>query len=109
MTDNDNPLRFSIENGRLYHDSGKNGFREVTHIQRMDGGGIDYLKLWVSGNQVSAGYSVGDPIFTLTHTLEEHLEGNVPGGYDYAWVMAEPEAEPETEPDNVISDSLAPR
>jgi len=45
MTDNDNPLRFSIENGRLYNDSGKKGFREVTHIQRLDGGGIDYLKL----------------------------------------------------------------
>ena len=34
MADNDNPLRFSIENGRLYNDSGKNGFREVTHIQQ---------------------------------------------------------------------------
>ena len=109
MADNDNPLRFSIENGRLFSDSGKHGFREVTHIQRLDGGGIDYLKLWVSDDQVSAGYSVGDPNFTLTLTPEGHLEGKVPGGYDYAWVFAEPEAEPETEPDNVISDSLAPR
>ena len=91
MTDNDNPLRFSIENGRLYNDSGKNGFREVTHIRRLDGGGIDCLKLWVSGNQVSAGHSVGNPILTVTLTPEGVLEGKVPGGYDYAWVYAEPE------------------
>jgi hypothetical protein len=62
----------------------------------MDGGGIDYLKLWVSGDQVSAGHSVRDPIFKLTLTPEGHLEGKVQGGYDYAWVMAEPEAEPMT-------------
>ena len=106
MTDNDNPLRFSIENGRLYNDSGKNGFREVTHIQRLDGGGIDYLKLWVSGNQVSAGHSVGNPSFTLTLTPEGRLEGNVPGGYDYAWVMAEPARA--DEPKIVISDPHVP-
>ena len=94
MADNDNPLRFFIENGRLYNDSNdseEHGVREVTHIQRLDGGGIDYLKLRVSGDQVFAGYSVGDPIFTLTLTPGGRLEGNVPGGYDYAWVMAEPE------------------
>ena len=59
-----------------------------THIQRLDGGGVDYLKLWVSGNQVSAGRSVGKPIFTLTLTPEGHLEGKGPGGYEYAWVIA---------------------
>ena len=88
MTDNDDPLRFSIDNGRLYHDSGKHGIREVTRIQRLDGGGVDYLKLWVSGNQVSAGRSVGNPIFTLTLTPEGHLEGKRPGGYEYAWVIS---------------------
>ncbi len=88
MTNNDNPLRFSIDNGRLYQDSEEHGVREVTHVKRMDGGGIDYLELWVSGDQVSAGHSVGNPNFTFTLTPEGHLEGKGPGGYEYAWVIA---------------------
>ncbi len=35
MTDHDNPLRFSIENGRLYNDSGKDGFRESMKTTRL--------------------------------------------------------------------------
>ncbi len=88
MTDNDDPIRFSIENGRLYLDSEEHTFREVTHVQRLDGGGFDYLKLWVSGQEVSAGHSVGNPSFTLTLTPEGHLEGKWPGGYQYAWIVA---------------------
>ena len=88
MTDNNKPLRFSIENGRLYIDSDEHGFREVTHVQRVDGGGFDYLKLWVSGQEISAGHSVGSPTFTLTLTPDGHLEGERPGGYQYAWVIA---------------------
>ena len=80
MTDNDNPLRFSIENGRLYIDSDEHGFRKVTHVQRLDGGGFDYLKLWVSGQEISAGHSVGNPIFTLgRRTGTDHHPSTPPG------------------------------
>ena len=89
MTYYDNTLRFSIENGRLYNESDKHGFREVTHARRVDGGGIDYLKLWMSGTEVSAGHIVGKPDFTLTLSPDGSLEGKVPGGYEYAWVLAE--------------------
>jgi hypothetical protein len=104
MTDSDNPLRFSIENGRLYQDSEEHGVREVIQVKRMDGGGIDFLEIWVSGDQVFAGHSVGNPNFTFTVTPEGHPEGKWPGGYDYAWVLAEPEAELE----DVILDPFAP-
>ena len=89
MTDNDNPLRFSIENGRLYSDSDEHGHREVIRVQRLDGGGIDYLYIWASGKKVSAGWTVRDrnPFFTLTLTPEGHLEGKRPGGYQYAWII----------------------
>ena len=59
-----------------------------THVKRMDGGGIDYLELWVSGDQVSAGRSVGKPNFTFTLTPDGHPQGKRPGGYEYAWVIA---------------------
>ena len=88
MTDNDNAPLFSIKNRRLYIDSDEHGFREVTHVQRLDGGGFDYLKLWVSGQEISAGHSVGDPIFKLTLTPDGHLEGKRPSGYQYAWIIA---------------------
>ena len=89
MTDSDNPLHFSIQNKRLFHDSKDHGFREVTHIKRLDGGGFDYLKLWVSGRDVHAGHSFTNQFFTLTLTPEGQLEGKRPGGYQYAWVLAD--------------------
>jgi len=61
---------------------------KVTHVQRVDGGGFDYLKLWVSGQKVSAGHTVGSPSFTLTLMPDGHLEGKWPGGYQYAWIIA---------------------
>ena len=89
MTYDDNTLRFSIENGRLYNESDKHDFREVTHIRRLDGGGIDYMKLWISGTEVSAGHIVGEPNFTLPLSPDGSLEGKGPGGYEYTWVLAE--------------------
>ncbi|MBT6241802.1 MAG: hypothetical protein HOI46_07210 [Rhodospirillaceae bacterium] len=68
MNHNDTPLRFSIKNEKLYLNSEEYGFREVTHIERLDGGGADYLDLWVSGQNISAGFSDKNPSFTLTRS-----------------------------------------
>ena len=72
---------FIIEDGQLY-----NGRQKVTHVRRLDGGGIEYLKLWVSDGDVHCGYTVGDPMFTLTVTPDGGIEGEVPGGYQYNFV-----------------------
>ena len=55
------------------------GVREVIQVQRMDGGGIDFLEIWVSGDQVFAGHSVGNANFTFTITPEGHPEGKWTG------------------------------
>jgi hypothetical protein len=81
--------RFYIKDKRLFHHSAEHGHREVTHTQRTDGGGIDYLKLWVSGQKIVAGHSVGHPIFSLTLSPDGQFEGERPGGYEYAWIISE--------------------
>ena len=70
-----------IDNGQLYK-----GRQKITHIRRLDGGGIDYLELWVSDGKVLVGHTVGDPMFTLTVTPDGEIEGEVPGGYQYDFV-----------------------
>ena len=70
-----------IDDGLLY-----NGKQKVTHVRRLDGGGIEYLKLWVSDGNVLVGRTVGDPMFTLTVTPDGEIEGMVPGGYQYNFV-----------------------
>jgi hypothetical protein len=77
---NNNGSAFLIDNGRLYKGSAALGRREVTHFCRLDGGGAEYLKLWVSDGNVLGGHTVGDPMFTLTVTPDGRLEGKVPGG-----------------------------
>ncbi len=93
MTNNNNgsPFlieSFLIEDGCLYAVNDTDARREVTHVQRLDAGGADYLKLWVSGRTVHAGRNVGDTMFTLTLASNGWLEGKVPGGYQYDFVMA---------------------
>ena len=68
---------FIIDDGQLY-----NG----RHVQRLDGGGIEYLKLWVSDGDVLVGRTVGEAMFTLTVTPDGEIEGEVPGGYEYSFV-----------------------
>ena len=70
-----------IDDGQLY-----NGKQKVTHVRRLDGGGIEYLKLWVSDGNVLVGRIVGDPMFSLTVTPDGGIEGEVPGGYQYNFV-----------------------
>ena len=70
-----------IDDGQLY-----NGKQKVTHVRRLDGGGIEYLKLWVSDGNVLGGHTVGDVMFTLTVTPDGEIEGKVPGGYQYNFV-----------------------
>jgi hypothetical protein len=70
-----------IYDGQLY-----NGKQKVTHIRRLDGGGIEYLKLWVSDGNVLVGRTVGEAMFTLTVTPDGEIEGEVPGGYQYNFV-----------------------
>jgi hypothetical protein len=89
MTDNNNGSYFLIENGRLYKNIADKGRREVTHVRRLDGGGEEYLALWVSGDTVLAGYTAGDVMFTLTVSPEGRLKGMVPGGYQYDFVAKE--------------------
>ncbi len=72
---------FSIDDGQLY-----NGKQKVTHVRRLDGGGIEYLKLWVSDGNVLGGHTVDDPMFTLTVTPDGGIEGEMPGGYQYNFV-----------------------
>ena len=72
---------FIIDDGQLY-----NGKQKVTHVRRLDGGGVEYLKLWVSDGNVLVGRTVGDPMFTLTVTPDGGIEGEVPGGYQYNFV-----------------------
>ncbi len=72
---------FIIDDGQLY-----NGKQKVTHVRRLDGGGIEYLKLWVSDGNVLGGHTVDDPMFTLTVTPDGQIEGEVPGGYQYNFV-----------------------
>jgi hypothetical protein len=72
---------FIIDDGQLY-----NGKQKVTHVRRLDGGGIEYLKLWVSDGKVLGGRTVDDPMFTLTVTQDGEIEGEVPGGYKYNFV-----------------------
>jgi hypothetical protein len=80
---------FFIDNGRLYTDRNGEGRREVTHVRRTDGGGEVYLKLWVSDECVLGGYSIGDPMFTLTIAPDGSLTGQVPGGYHYDFVIGD--------------------
>ena len=94
MTNNNNgsPFlieSFLIEDGCLYAVNDTDARREVTHVQRLDAGGADYLKLWVSGKKVHAGYTVGNTMFTLTLASNGWLEGKVPGGYQYDFVAEE--------------------
>ncbi len=70
-----------IDDGQLY-----NGRQKVTHIRRIDGGGIEYLELWVSDGKVLVGRTVGDEMYTLTVTQDGRIEGEVPGGYQYNFV-----------------------
>ncbi len=70
-----------IDDGQLY-----NGKQKVTHVRRLDGGGVEYLKLWVSDGNVLVGRTVGEPMFTLTVTSDGEIEGEVPGGYQYNFV-----------------------
>jgi hypothetical protein len=53
---------FIIDDGQLY-----NGKQKVTHVRRLDGGGI-----------VLGGRTVGDPMFSLTITPDGGIEGEVP-------------------------------
>ncbi len=80
---------FSIDDGQLYNNSDEHGRQKVTHVRRLDGGGIEYLKLWVSDGNVLVGRTVGDPMFTLTVTPDGEIEGEVPGGYQYNFVAEE--------------------
>jgi hypothetical protein len=89
MTNNNNGPTFLIENGRLYTENETDGLRQVTHVRRLDAGGEEYLKLWMSGGNVHAGRIVGDTMFTLTLGLDGRLEGKVPGGYQYNFVAEE--------------------
>jgi len=73
-----------IDDGQLY-----NGKQKVTHVRQLDGGGIEYLKLWVSDGNVLVGRTVGDVMFTLKVTPDGQIEGEVPGGYQYNFVAAE--------------------
>jgi len=86
MTDKNGGSIFLIDDGRLYIDSDTDGRREITHVCRMDGGGAEYLELWVSDGNVLAGRTVGNPMFTLTVTPDGRLEGKVPGGFQYDFV-----------------------
>ncbi len=89
MTDGNSRSRFYINDQRLFHHSSEHGHREFTHSQRTDGGGIDYLELRVSGQEIVAGHSVEYPVFTLTLSPDGQLEGERPGGYEYAWIISE--------------------
>jgi hypothetical protein len=75
-----------IDDGQLYKNSDEHGKQKVTHVRRLDGGGVEYLKLWVSDGNVLVGRTVGDPMFTLTVTTDGGIEGEVPGGYQYNFV-----------------------
>ena len=70
-----------IDDGQLY-----NGKQKVTHVRRLDGGGIEYLKLWVSDGKVLGGRTVGEAMFTLMVTPDGRIKGEVPGGYQYDFV-----------------------
>jgi hypothetical protein len=89
MTDSNNGSYFLIENGRLYKNLANKSRNEVTHVRRLDGGGEDYLALWVVGDTVLAGYAVGDVMFTLKVSPDGRLQGMVPGGYQYDFVANE--------------------
>jgi hypothetical protein len=86
MTDKNGGSIFLIDDGRLFIDSDTEGRREITHVSRMDGGGAEYLELWVSDGNVLAGHTVGEPMFTLTVTPDGRLKGKVPGGFQYDFV-----------------------
>jgi hypothetical protein len=86
MTDKNGGSIFLIDDGRLYIDSTTEGRREITHVCRMDGGGAEYLELWVSDGNVLGGHTGGEPMFTLTVTPDGRLEGKVPGGFQYDFV-----------------------
>ncbi len=78
---------FSIDDGQLYSNSDEDGRQKVTHVRRLDGGGVGYLKLWVSDDgNVLGGRTVGEAMFTLTVTPDGRIEGEVPGGYQYNFV-----------------------
>ena len=94
MTDNDNasPIfiktsPYYIKNGRLYIGSDNNGHLQLTHVQVRNADGEGCLKLFVSGNKISARWGVGDrhPFFTATVTPEGHLEGERPKGYQFVF------------------------
>jgi hypothetical protein len=85
MTDN-NGSYFLIDDGRLYKNSDEHGRQEVTHVLRQDGGGAEYLDLWVSGGNVLGGRTIEDPMFMLTVTPDGWLKGMVPGGYQYDFI-----------------------
>ena len=80
---------FIIDDGQLYRNSDEHGRQKVTHVRRLDGGGAEYLELWVSDGNVLGGRTVGDEMFTLTVTPDGQLEGMVPGGYQYNFVVEE--------------------
>ncbi|WP_163340151.1 hypothetical protein [Desulfopila sp. IMCC35008] len=82
---------FIIEDGQLYNYSDEDEKQKVTHILRRDGGGEEYLKLWVSDGKVLGGRTVGEEMFTLTVTPDGDIEGEVPGGYQYNFVAGEKE------------------
>ena len=85
MTDNSDSY-FIIDDGQLYRNSDEDGKQKVTHVRRLDGGGIEYLELWVSDGNVLVGRTVGEAMFTLTVTPDGRIEGEVPGGYQYNFV-----------------------
>ena len=82
---------FIIDDGQLYRNNDEDGRLKVTHVRRLDGGGVEYLKIWVSDGNVLGGRTVGEAMFTLTVTPDGRLEGMVPGGYQYDFVAEEKE------------------
>jgi hypothetical protein len=77
---------FSIDDGHLYHHSDEDGKRKITHVRRLDGGGIEYPELWVTDGNILVGRTVGDEMYTLAVTPDGEIEGEVPGGYQYNFV-----------------------
>jgi hypothetical protein len=76
-----------VMDGCLYAED-PSGIDQVTHIQRIDGGGIDVHQVHVKDTEVWLCYGSDQPSYTLPIAPDGTVSNKAPGGYDYKLIIA---------------------
>ena len=80
-------LSLFVKDGCLYAEDA-DGVDQVTHIQRIDGGGIDVHQVHVKTDEVWLCIGSDQPSYTLPIAPDGTVTNKVPGGYQYSLIVA---------------------